>query len=139
MPRKGKQNEHSNGSGKQFGSSKYGGNELKWINIKLTDEDYATLEQSEATMEYLATCVLGLCVDGYGISLKPVDNGKSFCCTIIGSAVSGSSGSLALASFAGTVRDVLLVTVYKFDDKLGGSFDDADQFLSNGDAQRRFR
>jgi len=139
MPRKGRaQNVDKRNSPARAGSEK-NGNQLIWLNIKLEDNDLDALEQSDNTFEYLSACAIGLASDGFGISLKPIDQGESYCFTIIGSDSDGSGVSYGLSSFAGNVRDVLLVGLYKFDEKLGGTFTDAHKFTIPAKQASRFR
>lgn len=114
-------------------------NELKWLNIKLEPDDIVALEQSDATFEYLAASVVGLGNDGIGISIKTLDQGETHCVTLIGSDGTSDSLSFGISSFAGNLRDALLVALYKFDEKLGGDFTNAAHFVSNQKQGSRFR
>ena len=106
---------HSNGS-----KSTSGGNDWKWVNCKLSDSDIDVLDSSDSTLEYLATCCLALADDGYGVTIKPVDSGKTICCTLYRPLDDGRGTIVALSSFGGNVRDAILTTLYKLDTYLGG-------------------
>lgn len=139
MPRKGRaQNATRGNTPPRIGESSHR-DELKWLNIRLEADDLDTLEQSDATLEYLSACIVGLANDGFGISIKPVDKGESICCTIIGSHPDFDGVSYGLSSFAGNVRDALLVSLYKLDEKLGGTFNNADKFAVPAKQTSRFR
>jgi len=139
MPRK-KGSPNATERNTRFSDSRQGErNELKWLNIRLEVNDVNALEQSDATFEYLSASIVGLANDGIGVSIKSVDNGKSCCVTLIGSDLSGSGDTFGLSSFAGNVRDALLVALYKFDEKLGGTFDNGSEFVSDTKQGARFR
>lgn len=139
MPRK-KQNNgsaanHNGDDNRRQGS----GAKWVWANIHLENEDIEYLSQSDSSMEFLATSVLALGDDGIGITVKPVDNGKSICCTLYRSDSANPSVIIGVSSFGSTVRDALMVALYKLDEKLGGEFDNAAHFTQDTGERPRFR
>lgn len=120
-------------------SSKGGGNEWKWVNIRLEPEDITALEQSTSTFEFLAASLCALGDDGIGFSVKPVDSGKSFCVTLNRPDSENPSVIYGLSSFAGNIHDALLVALYKFDICLEGDFSNAPKFIETAKPQQRFR
>ena len=115
------------------------GNGWRWINVELDDSDIELVEQSDSTLEYLAACVLSLADDGYGVSVKPVDGGKSICCTIYRPDFPDTGVTAGLSSFGGSVHDALLSALYKFDEKCGGEFTREHLGSSADKPKRRFR
>lgn len=139
MPRKGKQNGNTDKPRFHDNRGTGGGNEWKWANIRLDDEDIAILEQSDASLEFLAACIVVLADDGIGVTIKPVDAGKSFCCTLNRPSDTDTGVVIGVSSFAGTIRDALLVSLHKLDHKLGGEFANAEHFVSATPERPRFR
>lgn len=138
MPRK---KGEPNASGDRFKRDNSGvqRNDIKWLNIKLTDEDVNELTASDATFEFLVASVVGLCTDGLALSIKTVDEGKSYCVTLIGSNLGSSGAAYGLSSFAGELRDALLVSLYKFDTYLEGDISNGDKFVNSTQQDKRFR
>lgn len=139
MPRKKGDKANVDGNSRFGGKQSVFGNELKWINIPLTDEDIDELSGSQSTVEFLAASLCSLATDGYGFSIKPVDSGKSLCCTINRPDLFGDGIAYGMSSFAGELRDVLLVALYKFDVKLEGDFANCTPFLETSKPRQRFR
>lgn len=139
MPRKKGEAKNATGDSRFGGKQPVFGNELKWINIPLSDEDVDVLSRSESSVEFLAASLCALAVDGYGFSVKPVDSGKSLCCTINRPDLFGDGVAYGMSSFAGELRDVLLVALYKFDVKLEGDFSNCTPFLETSKPRQRFR
>lgn len=139
MPRKGKQNDNTGNTGgnRNFGQSS--GNEWKWANIELSSADIDILTNSNTTLEYLAGCIAVLANDGIGVTIKPVDSGKSVCVTIYRPDFQGNGYTVGISSFGGNVRDALLVTLYKLDEKLGGEFNNAVEYVQAIPPKSRFR
>lgn len=139
MPRKGKSNGSITGNGNNSGSGASGGVKWQWANIKLTDDDADILEQSDATLEYVATCLAALADDSMGVTIKPVDEGKSRCVTIYRSDFPSRGTTVGVSSFGSTVRDAGLACLYKLDTYLGGDFSAYDQQDDNTIGRPRFR
>lgn len=140
MPRKkGSPNDNANKpSTNRFGKSG-DRNEWKWVNLELSDDDLSELEQSQATLEYLAACAVGLGDEGIGITVVPCDEGKSFRFTFYGSVPGVANVTFGVSSYGGTIRDALLVGLYKFDILLGGDFDTVKHNIDTEKPRRRFR
>ncbi len=101
-------------------SSQPGG--IQWLNVPLDSSDVDDLERDASTLEYLAAALVGLVGDGYGISVKYQAERKSYSCTIYRPDTGGGSGGYGVSGFAPDVRDAVLVTLFKFERKLGGEF-----------------
>ena len=139
MPRKKQGVAHVAGSQRFDSNSKVLRGEFKWLNVRLEPKDIEELERSDSTLEFLAASLCGLASDGYGFSIKPTDQGKSYCVTIHRPDSDDSGVTYGMSSFGGELRDALLVALYKFDVCLEGSFDDIGQFLETSKPQQRFR
>lgn len=139
MPRKkGSNVNNTNGSAK-LSTSDYDRDSLRWCNIKLEDDDLAALEQSDATLEYLAARLCEISSDGINASIRHVDGGKSVCVSLLFPVSRGAIRTIGISSFGGNIRDAILCTVYKFDIRLDGDIESAIELLSTETAQRRFR
>lgn len=139
MPRSKKGQKNDSRTGNTDSDGNLHRNELRWINIKLTDTDLDALDKSESTFEFLSASIVALAGDGIGVSIRAIDRGESYCVTLIGSDSEGDSISYGLSSFGGSIRDALLTAVYKFDTYLGGSFDGARHLDSAAQQKQRFR
>lgn len=139
MRSKGNKNGSINGTNGTRDSGQGSGNEWKWINIPLQDEDAFHLDGSDLTLEFLAGSIASLANDGYGVTIKPTDNGETVCCTIYRPNFPRRGVTIGISGFAGNVRDALLVTMYKFDEKLGGSFTNYTEFDTPNREKSRFR
>lgn len=139
MPRKKQSNGGTTNNHGNSDSGSRGGTKWVWANIHLENEDIEYLSQSDSTMEFLATSILALGDDGIGVTVKPVDNGKSICCTLYRPDSANPSIIIGVSSFGGTVRDALMVALYKLDEKLGGEFDNASHFTQDTGERPRFR
>lgn len=122
MPRKGKQNGTASGYGGNSSGSAGSGAKWEWANVKLTDDDIAVLERSDATLEYVVTYLASLGDYGIGITIKPVDEGKSRCVTVYRPDFPRTGVTVGVSSFASNVRDAGLACIYKLDNYLGGDF-----------------
>lgn len=139
MPRKGKQNDNTGNASANRNFRSGSGNEWKWANIELSSTDIDVLTNSNATLEYLAGCIAVLANDGIGVTIKPIDSGESICVTLYRPDFQGNRYTIGVSSFGGNVRDALLVTLYKLDEKLGGEFDNAVEYVSAIPQKSRFR
>lgn len=139
MSRKGKSDGRVNVNGSDSSRTARGGDEWKWVNIKLSDEDIATLGQSDATLEYVAVSLVALAGDGLGFSVKPTDEGKSICCTIYRPDFPLAGRTLGVSSFSDNVRDAILACIYKLDTYGGGDFSGFDVEDRVSGARPRFR
>lgn len=128
----------SKGTGKSNPQSVRKSSSIQWINVTLSDEDYNELERSEATLEYLAACLLGLVGEGLCISVKPNVERNNISVTIYRPADDNGGGGVGLSAFATDVRDAALVALYKFDTKCGGEFPHSDELDTPNQRQRRF-
>jgi hypothetical protein len=139
MPRKRGSNGSAGNIDGHNSRSESGGTEWKWANIPLESADIEHLEQSDLTFEFLAAAVVLLADDGIGVTVKPIDGGKSICCTLYRSDPDNSGVIVGVSSFGGNTRDALLVSVYKLDTKLGGEFSNVSEYVSDTKPRQRFR
>jgi len=139
MPRKRNENGAAKGNGGNRDSGARGNAKWRWANCRLSDEDVATLEGDTSSMEYLATSFVALADDGYGVTIKSVDSGKSICCTVYRPDFPDTGTIVGVSAFGGSVRDAVLTCLYKLDQYGGGDFSGFE--LDNGaDGSRpRFR
>jgi len=105
----------SNGNGKSL--------PFKWINVTLTAEDIATLERETASLEQLALAYIELGVLGLGLSIKYDSVRKHFSVSIYGSDMANNNQPCGISGSATELRDALLVSLYRFNTCLQGSFD----------------
>lgn len=133
----------TNGTANNNGSNNSGGTrgDVKWVwgNCKLSNEDIATLERDTSTIEYLVTCLASLGNDGYGFTCKPVDKGKSHCCTIFRPDYPSDGTTVGVSAFGGDIRDAILTCLYKLDTYGGGDFTGFDLESGDSGARPRFR
>jgi len=96
---------------------------FRWINISLTSEDLDILEQETASLEQLAYAFIQLGVFGLGLSVKFDSARKSYTVSIYGSDISNNMQPCGISGSATELRDALLVSLYRFNHGLQGSFD----------------
>jgi hypothetical protein len=101
------------------GNANSGYTPVKWINVRLSDDDTAFLAESTANISELAAMACDLVVDGYSLVVKPMDGGDSIMACITGQSSTHPGVACGVSGFSDTVRDALLVVLYKFIDKLG--------------------
>lgn len=110
---------------------------LQWINISLTDKDIAILESETGDLEQLAFAYISLGMLGLGLSVKYDSARKSYNVCIYGPDMAANMQSCGVSGAAPDLRDALLVSLYKFNSRLQGSFDG--QSVKNAAIQpRRF-
>lgn len=111
---------------------------FEWINISLTDQDIDILEREEANLEQLALAYISLGVQRLGLSVKYDLTRKSYTVSIYGCDMGNDGKPCGISSSAAELRDALLVSLYRFNFGLQGSFDGR---TSKGDAvqSKRFR
>jgi len=139
MPRKGNSNGRVKGLDGKRDIPQSGGGGWRWINIRLTDEDIAVLSNADDTLEYLAASVLALAMEGVNITVKSMDGGETICCTLNRPDSDNRGGVSGISSFSGTVRDALLVSLYKYERLLGGEWDNIAHFAETMGSRPRFR
>lgn len=110
-------------NGARLGSSDGKSLPLQWINIPLTDQDIATLESEKANLEQLALAYVQLGMHGLGLSIKFDSVGKSYVVSIYGPDSSNNMQPCGVSGRAPELRDALLVSLYRFNSCLQGSFD----------------
>jgi hypothetical protein len=96
---------------------------FRWINLPLTSEDINLLEQEEASLEQLAYAYIQLGVRGFGLSIKFDNTREQYICSIYGSDFSNNNQPCGISGAATQLRDALLVSLYRFNNRLQGSFD----------------
>jgi len=139
MPRKKGSNGTASNNGGNSNSGEGKRNEWKWANVKFSDEDLDVLAASDQTLEFLSACICALANDGIGVTIKPVDAGKSVCCTLYRPDYPGDGVTLGVSAFGGNVRDALLSVLYKLDNYGGGDFTGFDIEVSSETPKSRFR
>lgn len=139
MPAKRGQKKDAPGNSRFERGTEMRGNEWKWVNIPITDADIDELSGSESTFEFLAASLCALAGDGIGFSIKLIDSGKSFCVTLNGPDIPGGSTIYGVSSFAGELRDALLVALYKFDIHLEGDWSNVTKLVEAAKPRQRFR
>lgn len=132
----GKRNGSNSGSGVRSTSSPASGG-ITWCNVYLTDEDALALDQLDLKLEDLIPRLFNLCVRGFNVSIKPLDSGKSFSCSIYRPAGDDNGSGRGLSGFGETVGDAVISALYKFEYKLEGEFPSDDG--ANKVVHKRFR
>lgn len=117
--RKSKRNEPqpSNGNGKSL--------PFRWVNVPLTSEDIDFLEQQTADLELLAFDYIQLGMHGLGLSVKYDTSRKSYSVSIYRPSDAVHVQPIGISGSAPNLRDALLVSLYRFNHCLEGSFDNA--------------
>ena len=131
--RKSKTQSGSNGTSNQQSTP------LEWINIPLSDEDLNILASDEKDFDTLAALLCNVASRGYGISIKRTNEGKSYSVTIYRPPTIDDRRNLGLSSSSSSLRDALLVTLYKLEVCLQGEIGHG--LPNNGDMglRQRFR
>jgi hypothetical protein len=127
------------GNGSNSGVGKGGGVKWQWANCRLSDDDIAVLGRSDATLEYVAACLAVLGDDGYGVTIKSVDKGKSRCVTLYRPDFPRTGFTVGVSSFGNNVRDAGLAVLYKLDNYGGGDFTAFDVEGDSDSERPRFR
>jgi hypothetical protein len=96
---------------------------IRWINIPLTSEDLALLERETANLEQLALAYIQLGVRGLGLSVKYDSTRKHYNVSIYGSDMAANNQPCGISGAASDLRDALLVSLFRFNSCLQGSFD----------------
>jgi len=112
---------------KRHGDSVGGSNDksapFRWINVQLTSEDINILEGETADLEQLAYAFIQLGVRGLGLSIKYDSARKSYAVSIYGSDSTANMQPCGISGSSPDLRDALLVSLYRFNHCLQGSFD----------------
>jgi len=98
---------------------------FRWINVTLTAEDIDILERETANLEQLALAFIELGVRGFGLSIKYDSARKSYSVSIYGSDMANNNQPCGISGAAADLRDALLVSLFRFNTCLQGSFDDS--------------
>jgi len=96
---------------------------FRWINISLTSEDVALLERETADLEQLALAFIELGVRGFGLSIKYDRSRKSYAVSIYGPDMANNMQPCGISGAAPDLRDAILVSLFRFNTGLQGSFD----------------
>lgn len=139
MPRPEKKKNGTATNGQHYGSGASGDVKWQWVNCRLSNADISALERDESTVEYLVTCLVALGNDGFGFTCKPVDEGKSQCCTIYRPDHPSVGRTVGVSAFGGSLRDAVLTCLYKLDNYCGGDFTGIDDQDVAESAKPRFR
>jgi hypothetical protein len=111
---------------------------FQWVNITLTPEDVGILESEKASLEQLALAFISVGMLGFGLSCKYDFARKSFVCCIYRPYDGNDVQPCGVSGSATDLRDALLVLLYKFNNRMGGGFDNAT--LENNPVQsKRFK
>ena len=108
-----------------------------WINVILDEYDIDVLERDNTSGDIVGGMLLSVAMDGYGFSVKRMSDGQSYMCAIIGKAVNDPARDCGVSAFSGNPRDAILCCLYKFKEKLGGSF--TGDIDNTGTTRARFR
>lgn len=98
---------------------------FRWINIPLTSEDISTLERETVDLEQLAFGFIQLGMFGLGLSVKYDSARKSYNVSIYRPSDATHLQPCGISGSAPDLRDALLVSLYRFNNCLEGSFDNA--------------
>lgn len=96
---------------------------FRWINVSLTAEDLDILEREEANLEQLSCAFIELGVRGFGLSIKYDSARKQYSVSIYGSDMANNNQPCGISGAAADLRDALLVSLFRFNTRLQGSFD----------------
>ena len=96
---------------------------IRWVNHTLTAEDINALEGETANLELLSSHLIQLVGSGLGVSVKYDHIRKSYNCCIYGSDNRNDGQSCGISGFSPDLRDAVLLSLYKFNNCLQGSFD----------------
>jgi len=96
---------------------------FRWINVALTAEDIDLLERETANLEQLSLAFIELGVRGFGLSVKYDSARKSYSVSIYGSDMANHNQPCGISGAAADLRDALLVSLFRFNTRLQGSFD----------------
>lgn len=112
---------------KQLGSRSSGGDgkslPFEWINVPLTAEDFDILERETADIEQLALAFIKLGVQRLGLSIKYDRARESYTVSIYGCDMGNANKPCGISGASSDLRDALLVSLYRFNHCLQGSFD----------------
>lgn len=111
---------------------------FQWINVSLTAEDVDTLSKEQADLEQLSLAYIAVGGLGFGLSVKYDSAGKSYTVCIYGPDMANDGRPCGVSGRSSDLRDAILVCLFKFNNRLQGSFDG----VSNQDAtvqSRRFQ
>lgn len=111
---------------------------LEWLDGSLTLEDIDFLEHDATSVEHLASVLISLVSDGYGVSVKFDTVRERYNCTIYRPPTGKQRRHLGLSGNSPTVRDAVAVTLYRFEHKFGGVIDDASLDDAHAQQKRRF-
>jgi hypothetical protein len=114
-----KSNKHGAGLGNGDGKSL----PFQWINVQLTPEDLNLLSAETVDIEQLAYSFIGLGMRGLGLSVKYDSTRKSYAVSIYGSDSANNDRPCGISGAASDLRDALLVSLFRFNSCLQGSFD----------------
>lgn len=95
---------------------------FRWLNIALTSEDLNLLERETANLEQLALAFIQLGVLGLGLSIKYDNARKCYNVSIYGSDNANHMQPCGISGSSADLRDALLVSLYRFNSCLQGSF-----------------
>lgn len=96
---------------------------FRWINITLTDQDLDILGQETASLEQLSLAFVQLGVRGLGLAIKYDRSRATFVCSIYGSDSTNNMQPCGVSGQSSDLRDALLVSLFRFNNRLQGSFD----------------
>lgn len=111
---------------------------FQWVNVALADQDFDILERETANIEQLALAYLNLGVQRLGLAVKFDNARKSYTVSVYGSDSRNNMQPCGVSGSAPDLRDALLVLLYKFNNRLQGSFDGSTS-QNTAVQSRRFR
>lgn len=89
-----------------------------WGNVRLDDNHVAELLDRMPAEDVLCAQLIGLCVEGFDISLKRANDGTGWQCTIIGDYAENPSTRFGLSAWSSTPFDAIAAVLYKWYDVL---------------------
>lgn len=104
---------------KSAGNKSYKSN-VSWINISLTDSDADNITGVSYDADNVASQLVGLCLEGYSIGVKPTADADGWMAYLTGIAADNDAVTVGVAGYSDTPIDAIISLLYKFHDKLDG-------------------
>ena len=104
---------------------------LGWVNVTILDEHTPEIERLSSDLVKVATGLLELVAQGFDVSCKWTDGGKSCMACIIGRVSDGKDGRAGVSAFASNPADATAALLFKYYVLLDG------QLPSPGESRER--
>lgn len=95
---------------------------MHWVNVALNKDDIDYLSEQSASNEVLGGLLLGVALQGYGFSVKRMPDEVTYMCAIMGPGGGTGGGMCGVSAFSDNPSDATLACLYKFTQRLGGTF-----------------